>query len=108
MTANPSPDDVHVVRNDEAHRYEARVGGRVVAFSEFRLVADRVVFLHTETADEFEGRGIGSRLVAEAVADVRGRGLRMTPKCPFVAAWVARHPEAGDLVAWPPASVASP
>ncbi len=97
---NPHADpDVVVSDNREAARYEARLGDRVVAFSEYRLLADRIVFLHTETDDELEGRGIGSRLVREALDDVRARALRVTAKCPFVAAWVQRHPEYADLVA---------
>ena len=93
----PEPDAVRVVDAAEAGRYEARIGERVVAFSTYRRIADRIVFLHTETDPEFEGRGVGSTLVREALEDVRSRGLRVTAKCPFVAAWLARHPEFADL-----------
>lgn len=96
---DPSADDVEVVDNPEAHRFEARLGGRVVGFSQYRRVADRVVFVHTEVDPEVEGRGIGARLVAGALDDVRARGLRVTAQCPFVAAFIARHRDYQDLVA---------
>lgn len=96
---DPSADDLQVADNPDARRFEARLGGRVVGFSEYRRVADRVVFLHTEVEPEVEGRGIGSRLVAGALDEVRGRGLRVTPRCPFVADFIERHPDYGDLVA---------
>jgi predicted GNAT family acetyltransferase len=86
-----------VADHPEADRYEARLGDRVAAFSVYRRIGDRVVFLHTETDPEFEGRGIGSRLVRGALDDVRARGLRVTAKCPFVSAWLRRHPEYADL-----------
>ncbi len=94
-----SDDDVKVRDNPEDRRYEAMIDDRLAAWSEYRLIGDRIVFLHTETDDELEGRGIGSRLVRDALDDVRSRGLRVTSKCPFVSAWLQRHPEYGDLVA---------
>jgi predicted GNAT family acetyltransferase len=33
-----------------------------------------------------------------ALADLRGRGLKIVPICPFVRAYLQRHPEYGDLV----------
>lgn len=96
---NPPGDDLQVADNPDAQRFEARLGGRVVGFSEYRRVADRVVFLHTEVEPQVEGQGIGSRLVAGALDDVRGRGLHVTPRCPFVADFIERHPDYQDLVA---------
>jgi predicted GNAT family acetyltransferase len=94
----PTGEDVVVADHPEQHRYEARLGDRVAAFTAYRLIGGRIVFLHTETDPAFEGRGIGSRLVREALDDVRRRGLRVTAKCPFVAAWLKRHPDYDDLV----------
>jgi uncharacterized protein len=94
----PDGDDVEVVDNPAESRFEARLGDRVAGFSTYRLVGDRVVFLHTEVDPAYEGRGIGSRLVGGALDAVRGRGLRVTPRCPFVAAHIERHPEYADLV----------
>lgn len=44
-----------------------------------------------------EGLGIGGRLVREALDDVRAQGLQVLPICPFVQAWLARHPDYADL-----------
>jgi predicted GNAT family acetyltransferase len=84
-----------------AQRYEARLGGRVVGFSEYRWVRGRVIFFHTEVDATLEGRGIGSRLAAGALDDIRARGARITVKCPFIAAYLERHPEYDDLLARP-------
>ncbi len=82
----------------ERHRFEARLDGHVVAWSDYRLIGDRIVFLHTETDSELEGRGIGSALVRSALDEVRARGLSVTAKCPFVSAWIERHPDYQDLL----------
>jgi predicted GNAT family acetyltransferase len=92
-------DDVRVTDNPEASRYEAALDDRVVAFSRYRRIGDRIVFTHTETDEAFEGRGVGSRLVRDALDDVRRRGLHVTAKCPFVRAWIERHPAYADLLA---------
>ena len=90
--------DVRVSDNPGAHRYEATVGDDLAGFAEYRLVGRRVVFTHTEIQPQFEGKGIGGRLAAAALDDVRARGLGVTPLCPFIAGYIERHPAYADLV----------
>ena len=56
------------------------------------------MFVHTEVLPAFEGKGVGSRLATWALDDVRARGLKLTPQCPFIAAFIKRHPAYADLV----------
>jgi uncharacterized protein len=84
--------------NPAKRRYEAVVDDEVAGFIFYRLLGDEIVLIHTEVADEFEGQGVGSRLVAGTLDDIRARGLRMQPVCPFVKAYVERHPEYADLI----------
>lgn len=74
-------------------RYEARVHGALAGFAEYRGHSDPRAFTHTEVDERFEGQGVGSALVAAAMEDVRARGLHVLPLCPFVKAWLDRHPE---------------
>lgn len=60
------------------------------------------MLVHTDVDPAFEGRGLGSRLIGGALADIRARGLLFVPLCPFVAAYVRRHPEYADLVVHDP------
>jgi len=85
---------VQVVDNAAEGRYEVLVDDRVVGFSEYDLDDDRIIFLHTEVDNEVEGKGIGSQLAAGALADARARGLTVIAECPFIAAYLRRHPEA--------------
>ena len=48
--------------------------------------------------DQYEGMGLGSRLVQFALDDLRARNLNAVPTCPFVAAYIRRHPEYLELV----------
>jgi predicted GNAT family acetyltransferase len=87
-----------VARNDDRHRYEASIDGRVVGFSQYRLRPGQVIFTHTEIEPEYEGLGIGSALASAALDDVRSRGERVVPLCPFIAGYIKRHPAYRDLV----------
>lgn len=84
--------------NPEALRYELVDDGRVVGEILYRRDPDRIVLVHTEVLPELEGHGLASRLVAGALADIRAEGRRLVPICPFVRAYLRRHPEYGDLV----------
>ena len=86
-----------VIHNEAAGRYELTEDA-ATAFASYVRDGDVLVFDHTVTPPELRGRGIASRLVKAALADVRAKGLRIVPACSFVAEYVARHPEEGGLV----------
>jgi uncharacterized protein len=94
-----SSDDCEPVHDEANARYELRRDGRVVASARYHREGDAVVFTHTEVDEALEGQGLGSRLAAFALDDVRGRGLKAVPRCSFIAAYIARHEkEYGALV----------
>jgi uncharacterized protein len=83
--------------NTEQHRFELDAeGGTAVMY--YRLAAGVITLQHTEVPAELNGRGIGSALVRGVLDLVRSRGLKVIAKCPFVAAYMGRHPEYNDLV----------
>ena len=87
------------VRDNPAKlRYELRRGDMILGEIRYRLKPDRVVLVHTEVSPSSEGHGLGGRLVAGALDDIRARGLRVVPICPFVSAYIRRHPEYADLI----------
>ena len=83
----------NVTRNDARHRYELHVDGEVAGIAMFREEEGRVVFTHTVVLPAYEGRGLGGRIAKTALDDVVARGLRIVPECPFISAWLEKHPE---------------
>jgi predicted GNAT family acetyltransferase len=94
-------DAPRVVRNSDKGQYEIYLGDERVGYAAYEEEVGRVVFTHTVVDPAYEGRGFGGRLVAFALDDVRRQGLFIVPLCPFVAAYVKRHPEYADLAAGP-------
>jgi predicted GNAT family acetyltransferase len=86
---------IEVTDNPAAQRFEVYLDDALAGFAEYRLHDGRIVFTHTEVDPAFEGRGLGSRLAAGALGSARERGLRIVAQCPFIARYLARHPELG-------------
>lgn len=85
--------------NTAASRFEVESGG-AVAFVEYERAGDgRIALLHTEVPDALSGQGVGSKLVRGTLDTLRGEGMKVVPRCEFVAAYIARHPEYRDLLA---------
>lgn len=85
-----------VRNNEERSRFELVEQGHI-AFAEYTIEGNVITFTHTIVPSTLQGMGVGSRLIAAALADVRSRGLKVRPQCTFVAAYIARHPEWQDL-----------
>ena len=84
--------------NTARSRFELDDGG-VTAVLTYKLAGDVITFQHTETPVAARGRGLASELVKGVLDEVRSRGLKIVPRCPFVRAYVERHPEYRNLLA---------
>ncbi|HEX6446812.1 MAG TPA: GNAT family N-acetyltransferase [Streptosporangiales bacterium] len=90
--------DVVVVDVPEKARFELRVDGERAGLVQYRMLPGRIVLIHTEVEDRFQGRGLAGRLARAALDSARERGLQVTPLCPYVADYIRRHPEYVPLV----------
>lgn len=94
-------DEITIDRVDEARRYELRVEGELAGYAAFRTNPGRITFTHTLVRPEYEGRGLGSRLARSVLDDAVARELTIVPVCPFISAYLRRHPEYEAVVDWP-------
>ena len=90
--------DGDVTDNRDANRYELVVDGHK-AVASYTIHEGTITFTHTIVPAALGGRGVGSRLISAALADVRARGLKVVAECPFVARYIEKHPEYADLLA---------
>lgn len=83
--------------NPAKQRFELDLDGRT-AFAQYRLNDGVFHITHTEVPQDLNGKGFGSELVRGSLDLVRARALKVKPHCPFVSAYIAKHPEYADLV----------
>ncbi|MBV8951883.1 MAG: N-acetyltransferase, partial [Actinobacteria bacterium] len=67
--------DVEIVDNTEDSRFEGYVEGALAGFVVYEREPGRLVLQHTEVDDSFEGQGVGSKLAAGVLDEIRRRGL---------------------------------
>ena len=87
-----------IIDNPDQHRYEIRVPDELAGFVQYRRRPGLIAFIHTEIDPRFEGKGLGSQLIAGVLDEARSAGVSVLPFCPFVNGYIARHPEYVDLV----------
>ncbi len=98
-STDPSTDPFIVVDAPAAGRWEVREGDRVLGIAQYQVVTgrdgqpDRVVFFHTEVRPDAEGHGLASRLARTALDATIASGRVAVALCPYIRAWVARHPD---------------
>ena len=90
--------DVELRDNPSENRYEAYVDDTLAGFTAYQREDGRIWILHTEVDDAFEGRGVGSAMVRQMLDALRDdAALKVSVTCPFVNAWIRRHPEYQEM-----------
>lgn len=81
-----------VTDNKALSRFEIHVDGQI-AFEDYTLFDGGIAYVHTEVPASLGGRGIASYLIKHILDDAAAKGLKVRPVCPFVRAYIDKHPE---------------
>jgi uncharacterized protein len=82
----------------ESDRYTIAVEGEEVGHAEFTDRNGQRVFTHTEVDKDYEGRGLATILIAEALQATSDAGLQIVAECPMVANYVEKHDDVDAIV----------
>jgi predicted GNAT family acetyltransferase len=82
---------------DTGDRYEMDEAG-LTSWADYRRADGRLYIDHVESPPALRGTGAAGRLMAALSADVRAKGLRITPICGYAAAWLRRSKDFADLL----------
>lgn len=93
-----SADDIAVIDNPDRSRFEVYRGNACVGYAEYNRGPDSMVFTHTEVDPAEQGHGLAARLARTGLEAARELGLRVTPLCSYIAAYISRHPDYLPLV----------
>ncbi|WP_418696525.1 GNAT family N-acetyltransferase [Bacteroides sp.] len=86
-------EDYELIDNKEQRQYEFHVEEYTPRIEYIKSSNGEIYLTHTEVPSALSGRGIGSLLVEKTLKDIENQGLRLVPLCPFVAAYIHKHPE---------------
>jgi len=90
--------DVLVRDEPEEKRFAIVVDGTVAGFVAYEQRGEALALLHTEVDSSYEGQGLGSKLVAGTLNQLRDRGTPVLPFCSFVRSYLKRHQELQSVV----------
>lgn len=85
--------------NRQMNRFELFMDGRVAAWVDYEVGEGAIALNHTEVLPAFRGRGLAGDVVAFALFHAQTGGLRVLPRCSFVASFIERNTEYQELVA---------
>jgi hypothetical protein len=84
---------MEIINNVEASRFEMPLEDGAVAFLDYVMAHDHIVYVHTEVPEQHGGKGIATQLAHFAMEYAQNNGLRVEAQCPTVARYVGKHPE---------------
>jgi predicted GNAT family acetyltransferase len=64
----------------------------------YTVAGSQIILKHTEVPKALRGGGLAGTLAHAALEYARSNGLKVIPVCPYVIAYLTRHPEYQDLV----------
>ena len=95
MVPSSSAQHLEVRDAPDRSRFELVDDGVVIGIADYSVQGDVAVMPHTVIDPDRRGQGLGDVLLAGALPELVGRGLRIDARCWFVADYLQRHPEAG-------------
>lgn len=89
---------MEVTRNEKRHRFEVDTGEGIGVLEYSEPEVGVLDLQHTNVPEAARGRGAGDALVRAALDYARESGDKVIPTCPYVAAWIGRHPEYKEMI----------
>lgn len=88
---------ITLTKNEELSRFELEYEGHT-AFIEYKETSRNYALVHTESPEELAGTGAASALVEKTLQFIADAGKTVSPYCPFVYAFIKKHPEWKKIV----------
>jgi len=89
---------VTVKHHPQSGHFIATLDDQPAGYIEYKLRDGDIALLHTIVDEAYEGQGVGSALARDALDTARAKGWGVLPYCPFIQAYIVKHPDYLDLV----------
>ena len=98
IVENRPAESRYVLLDREAERGNDEIGEESYLDYTADGARQRIMY-HTGVSEQYGGLGLASVLVRAAVEDTIADGRQVVPVCPYVVAWLPKHPEYAEHVA---------
>ena len=86
-----------ISNNTKKKQFENHFGGKLSLLA-YDIDGDTITFTHTEVPKEVSGSGIAGTLAETALRFAETSGYKVVARCPYVAAYIKKHPEFEKLL----------
>lgn len=90
-------DEIKLEDKAEKSRFQFDLDGQL-GVVEYILLKDQIYLTHTEVPESLGGRGYGSQIVKLALENIKSRGLKLIPQCPFVVSYIEKNPQWREIL----------
>ncbi len=91
--------DINREESDTGGRYTYQIDGGPLAELTYSKTGETMIIIdHTDVPNSYRGQGVGEKLVAQVVDDMRAAGKKIIPLCPFANAQFHKHPDWQDVL----------
>jgi hypothetical protein len=90
-------ENIALVKNETKKRFEIEVNGHF-AFINYGEREHQIALVHTEAEPELAGTGAAAAVVEKTLEFIKSSGKKLLPFCPYVFAFIKKHPEWKTIV----------
>lgn len=90
-------ENIPLYKNENKHRFEIEING-YFAFIDYKESQNAISLIHTEAETELAGTGAAAAVVKKTLNYIRENGKKLLPYCPYVFAYIKKHPEWKSVV----------
>lgn len=88
----PEFENIPLVKNEEKKRFEIELNNHF-AFIDYKETSHQISLIHTEADPELAGTGAAAAVVEKTLIYIEESGKKLLPFCPYVFAYIKKHPE---------------
>ena len=84
--------NIALKKNETKKRFEIEIDGHY-AFINYGEFGSQIALVHTEVPEALGSRGVAAALVEKTLIYLEEQGKSLLPFCPYVFAYIKKHPE---------------
>lgn len=81
-----------LVKNEKLRHFELSLDG-LLAYIKYEQEANVIKLIHTKVDPKLEGKGMATAIIEKTLDYIEKNNFKLIPICPFVVAYIKRHPE---------------